>query len=316
MKRKGYRFVRPLDIDVGYNRAVAKSEWVAEQLTERFGLTDVEPIRVYYSNRSQKWKKKWLYRTDLYFQGFLKGEKFFLKANGITKRYESGYHCLLQCFQRNDRNFPEPLFYYEREGFRCIATEWLEGTMLGEICAANLLSASEKKNILLQMKDIAQTLYDAGIHHRDISNLLLTPQGLVKCIDFEMAVRVNNENYKERVAVGKNHGVARRLFGAPRPDSQNDALVLLQTLQAIGVEKEYEETYQRVKTFLEKLVEWNTVGNNRFFPIGSHRYLRKFFRVLLSVSERVFPTGIWKTTLQHWLLKKVSYYDTVTSDSR
>jgi len=304
MKRKGYRFVRPLDPEVGYNSSVAKSENIAEQLMERYNLTDVVPIRVYYSNASSKWVKNWITKPALFFQGFLVGKKIFLKANGLMKEHKREYHRLLQCFQRNNRNFPEPLFYYESEKLRFVAIEWLEGKTFDQLLSKNRWSSSEKKSVILQMKDIAQTLYDAKIVHHDIGtwNFLVTPQGLVKCFDFMAAFEI--KNYRKCGSVRKHSRFIRWLFRHMWAKKYaGDIACMLTILRRIGIEKEYEATYRHVETFLENLGEWNAAGITRRLP-SFHRWFMKFFQVSLFVSEYVLPHGTWKTTLQHWLVKK------------
>ena len=312
MKRKGYDFVKPICPRVKYNKSVISLEHVAKELSKRYGLTGVEPIKVNQYRLEKKWLRK---DCELYFQGFLQGKKLFLKTNGFVESKKSEYYCSLKCFQRNKKNFVEPVFYYDgfnRRDFRCVASEYLEGESLETLLSENRLSVSEKENIILQIKDIAQTLCDARVAHRDLhaGNLWVTPQGHVKCFDFGWAVDI--DNYKECQGIRRYPLLFRRLKRLHVPGHflrSDDVHSLLHILQAMGIEKEYEESYRHVETYLKSRLGTNAVDFKHKFSFIFYRCLRGLLRGALAVSKNVLPPGSLRATLQRGLEKNVYYID-------
>jgi len=312
MERKGYYFVKPSSSGVKYNKIVIASIKIAEQLTERYGLTDVEPIKVNQYQKAGKLAKKYIKKDcNVYFQGFLHGKKAFIKTNGYAETKKSEFLCSLKCFQKNSRNFLEPLFYYDSKGFRCVATEYVEGETLDVLLNEHRLSHSEKKNIILQLKDIAQTLCDTRVAHRDLMahNLLVTPEGHVKLFDFGWSVEI--DNYKECRTIRKNP----LLFGnvcRQRTTSwlcSDDIYCLLNILKSIGSEKEYEDNYRSVETYLKNLVGRNAVKFKHPYSFIFHRYRRKLLKMTLFVAKNLSPTPALRTKIRHWFDKKLHYID-------
>lgn len=312
MERKGYVFVKPICPRVKYNKIVISLEQIAEELSKRYRLTGVNPIKVNQYRLEKKWQRK---DSEIYFQGFLNGKKLFIKTNGFVGSKKSEYHCLLKCFRQNNKNFVEPSFYYDgfnSRDFRCVASEYLEGESLETLLAENRLSASEKKNIILQIKDIAQTLCDVRVAHRDLhtGNLWVTPQGHVKCFDFGWAVEI--DNYKECQAIRRYPLLFRRLKRLHVPGyflRSDDVHSLLNILQEIGIEKEYEETYLLVEAYLKDRVGSNAVDFKHKFSFIAFRCMRAFLRVSLAISKNILPSGTLRATLQRGLEKKVYYID-------
>jgi serine/threonine protein kinase len=239
----------------------------------------------------------------------------FIKTKGFVGSKKIEYHCLLKCFQQNHTNFVEPLFYYDgfnSRDFRCVASTYLEGESLETLLAENQLSVPEKKNILLQIKDIAQTLCDVRVAHRDLhmGNLWVTPQGHVKCIDFGWAVEI--DNYEECRAIRRYPLLYRRLKRLQVPGyflRSDDVHSLLNILPAIGIDKEYEETYRLVETYLQDRVGRNAVEFKHKYSFIFYRCLRAFLRVSLVVLKNIMPPGTLRATLQRGLEKKVYYID-------
>ena len=344
MKRKGYFFAKPRHPRVGYNEAVLSLERVAKQLTERFSLTDVEPVHVnqYQLEIQRTLRTKVFLKKDhsLYFQGTMppaqqpgNGRKVFIKAGGYYGTKKSEYHCLLKCFQKNPRNFPEPLFYYDSGELKCVATEWLEGEQLDVLLRENRMTAAEKESVELQIWEIAQTLCDVGIAHRDVAmkNLMVDPQGNVKLFDFGWGVEI--DDYKEILAVRRwplLYTKITKKHQTPDRFHSDDMYALLQVVnrfrasdfglqeEASGLKsdpEELEETCRRVESFLEKRVGRHAVPFKYKYLMIAQFFLNRFLRASLCLSELFlyFPVGTGIPALAsaygRWAARRIYYID-------
>src|SRR4029453_1371464 len=77
----------------------------------------------------------------------------------------------------------------EADGIRFIAMEYIEGQSLQEHTSGKSLSRSEVVQIGCQIADALEHAHASRIIHRDIksSNIMLTPRGQVKVLDFGLA---------------------------------------------------------------------------------------------------------------------------------
>ncbi|HEY0546001.1 MAG TPA: serine/threonine-protein kinase [Pyrinomonadaceae bacterium] len=77
----------------------------------------------------------------------------------------------------------------ETDGVHFIATEYIEGETLRELCAARALSLREVTDIAVQVASALAAAHAAGIVHRDIKpeNIMLRRDGIVKILDFGIA---------------------------------------------------------------------------------------------------------------------------------
>src|SRR4030095_2757220 len=77
----------------------------------------------------------------------------------------------------------------EADGIRFIAMEYVEGQSLQEKVSGRSLTGSEVLQIGCQIADALEHAHAARIIHRDIksSNIMLTPRGQVKVLDFGLA---------------------------------------------------------------------------------------------------------------------------------
>ncbi|MCS6886544.1 MAG: protein kinase [Acidobacteriota bacterium] len=93
----------------------------------------------------------------------------------------------------------------ETEGFYYIAMQYIEGQTLKKVINNRPLSARAIISISLQVADALAAAHDCGIIHRDIKpqNIMLTPRGQVKILDFGLA-----KGLEEHTALGEltEHG--------------------------------------------------------------------------------------------------------------
>src|SRR5437899_144974 len=77
----------------------------------------------------------------------------------------------------------------ESDGVHYIATEFIDGTTLGDRLADHSLTLSEVLAIAAQIARAIQAAHEAGIVHRDIKpgNVMLRRDGYLKVLDFGIA---------------------------------------------------------------------------------------------------------------------------------
>ena len=87
----------------------------------------------------------------------------------------------------------------EADGDIYIAMEVIDGEPLSARPAGRLLSPEEVVRIGLQLADAVAHAHDRGIVHRDLKsgNVMVTPEGRVKVLDFGLAKRVSGEELSD-----------------------------------------------------------------------------------------------------------------------
>ena len=96
----------------------------------------------------------------------------------------------------------------EAEGLPFIAMEYVDGRTLDDVLRAGPIPFDDVLDVTLQIAAALAAAHDAGITHRDIKpgNVMLTPRGIVKVLDFGLAKWV-----PESVASLDSRGAAGRL---------------------------------------------------------------------------------------------------------
>ena len=278
MQRRNYEFC--FCPTARCNRMITKLHRIAEHLEQKFGLSRVKPIQVVTRAGFGDWD-----RARTYYQAWLNGKKIFIKYSefvkhsGHKKLFRKEYTVGNRLYKTNAANFPEALFYSEVKRDYCLATDFLEGEMLEDKIQSSDLSASEKKNVILQLKEIAKSLVESGIVHRDmhLGNFVLAKDGKLKLTDFSHAIR------------SQNHG--------------EDMDQLLEILEAIGCQKDYQETYREVESFMKEHLgkkslrqilrqKYRQLRRLNFFKM-LHKFerqsMRPFFHRLKQIGRKALP---------------------------
>lgn len=251
MTQKNYVFCCPhqgLVYSSTDSRVVASMPRIAEQLARKFGLNHVKPIRVSSPIRKKGFCVK-LQDCLTFYQAWLNDKKIFIKHGGYRGTHKTEFELCHRLNKISQNNFPETFFYSDDQQNRCIAYEFLEGELLESKIYAADFSPSEKENIIVQLKEIAKSLLESGVVHRDLlsKNFIMTMEGKLKLIDFELAV--DSKEYNECFAVRKNPLYFRPLFEKPRCDA---VLPLLDILKAVGSQENDQDTYRDVESFLRE----------------------------------------------------------------
>lgn len=132
-----------------------------------------------------------------FYKGFWQNKQVFIKYGGNPEVVKNEYEMQKKYHEILPENVLEPLLYNTNENNIFIVTEYLEGYNLEEL--QNLrLTKDEKLNIKLQLLHIKNIIKKYPYMHRDIrpSNLIYSKKKLY-LIDFQFAVQINNQTFKE-----------------------------------------------------------------------------------------------------------------------
>jgi eukaryotic-like serine/threonine-protein kinase len=121
-------------------------------------------------------------------------------------------------------NHPNIITVYEigsTSGSHFIASEFIEGTTLRRLLQSEM-APIEAIRIALQCTSALDAAHRSGITHRDIKpeNVMVRPDGLVKVLDFGLALQVDNSAPVSGTAVKTESGV---IMGTPRYMSPEQA---------------------------------------------------------------------------------------------
>jgi eukaryotic-like serine/threonine-protein kinase len=93
----------------------------------------------------------------------------------------------------NHPNIAQVFGIAEAGGVRGIVMELAEGQTLAEMLSGGALPLNEALDIARQIAEALETAHDRGIVHRDLkpANVMMTPDGVVKVLDFGLAKALN-----------------------------------------------------------------------------------------------------------------------------
>lgn len=124
------------------------------------------------------------------------------------------------------RNIVEIFEVLEISGQTVIIEEYINGITLSEI--SETMSPIGVKRILLQLCDGLSALHSVGIVHRDLTlnNIMLTNDGTVKIIDFDIAKLFKSSDDTDNNTMGTIGYAPFEQFGLNRTDEHSDIFAI------------------------------------------------------------------------------------------
>ena len=121
-----------------------------------------------------------------------------------------------------------------------------------KLLSSGSLSNEDKRTIVVQLKNIAQTLLNADCVHRDIrpANFIFTKQKELKLMDTQFAVSASH--YKELSVLKKNRAMLRGLgdkFGY-QDYMWDDMYSISKVMEVVGRDSSYADEYDDTMNFV------------------------------------------------------------------
>ena len=244
MKSNGYCFTKPNDPVVFFHEDLFQDSLIRDYLEERYFLRDIK--------RLKRWSNSCA--GYIYFQAFSGDEKLFVKWGGIGDSCVNEYVYAAKLFAQNQHNFIKPIFfrYDGNDKTKFVAYEFMEGDCLEKLLSSGSLSNEDKRTIVVQLKNIAQTLLNADCVHRDIrpANFIFTKQKELKLMDTQFAVSASH--YKELSVLKKNRAMLRGLgdkFGY-QDYMWDDMYSISKVMEVVGRDSSYADEYDDTMNFV------------------------------------------------------------------
>jgi serine/threonine protein kinase len=131
----------------------------------------------------------------------------------------------------NSDYFPKIKSLVNRGDYYVVIEQYISGCTLGEYIRDNgVLDEETARGYICEVLKAVELLHKRGIIHRDITenNVMLTDEGKIKIIDFNISHRTDRTKSKDTVVMGTNGYAAPEQFGFSRCDERTD-------IYAIGV---------------------------------------------------------------------------------
>lgn len=102
--------------------------------------------------------------------------------------------------------------------------EIIEGRTLENIVEENVLSRKAAKKYMLQLCEAVSLLHSFSIIHRDIkpANIIITPNGSLKLIDFDIARKIKPQKEKDTQILGTVDYASPEQYGFSQTDERSD----------------------------------------------------------------------------------------------
>lgn len=148
-----------------------------------------------------------------------------------------------------------------RDNHICTVLEqYVAGKTLEQLCHEKILSEKETENIILQVCCGLQILHENNIIHRDLtpSNIIISDDGIVKIIDFDIARAENDNSARDTRILGTEGFAAPEQFGFGQTNPQTDiyALGVLMNFMLTGGKLPYEEMYSgKMAAIIQKCIQ-------------------------------------------------------------
>ncbi|MBQ1947862.1 MAG: serine/threonine protein kinase [Clostridia bacterium] len=163
------------------------------------------------------------------------GDQKYVKKR-VPKELTSIYEIL--CKKRH-KNISEIIEVYAYEDCTIVIEAYIDGSTLADVLKSQgVFSQSQTKRIIGQICDGLCFLHDQNIIHRDINtnNIMLTKDGNVKIIDFDICRSVKSGTTQDTTILGTVGYAAPEQFGFAQSDSRTDvyAVAVLANVMLTG----------------------------------------------------------------------------------
>jgi hypothetical protein len=161
-------------------------------------------------------------RTSVYLASDENGDPLIfktIKGNDKRKLYEALSRC-------ESAYFPKIIECRFENGDTCVIEEYIEGKTLDKVISEGL-SFKDAMSVIRQLMEAVGTLHsmDPPLLHRDIKpeNILITPEGVLKLIDFEASREYKKEDKEQdTILLGTRGYAAPEQFGYNQTDERSD----------------------------------------------------------------------------------------------
>jgi len=128
------------------------------------------------------------------------------------------------------KNIPIVYEVASDETHSIIVEEYIDGITVGDILETGVYTSDGVRTIVTQLSDALYFLHGRGIVHRDIKpeNIMISNEGEVKLVDFDISRIKGNEGGKDTVILGTTGFAAPEQFGISETDARSD-------IYAIGI---------------------------------------------------------------------------------
>lgn len=139
-------------------------------------------------------------------------------------------------------NLPRITDFFTENGKQYLVMDYVEGPTLEQVMRQRRLDVNEAMDIARQLTEVLQYLHDLNppLIFRDLkpANIILTPVGTVKLIDFGIARHFRPEQGKDTRALGTPGYAAPEQYGHGQSDVRTDLYALGATLHHILSDKD------------------------------------------------------------------------------
>ena len=186
LRARGYRVTRPVDSSVYLDDLLPRWEEIASEIAALSPLEGIRPFGLASRRVSD-------HLPTLLFSATHAGARCFVKYSPVAPQTVSAEWRFPRRMLRGAAEgvCAKPIFWHMTSGGGAFAaTELVEGETLEARLEGRRVGAADAPRLAADMVAIVRALEGAGVVHRDIrpANLMVTPEGRVRLIDFQFAV--------------------------------------------------------------------------------------------------------------------------------
>nr|WP_300659608.1 serine/threonine-protein kinase [uncultured Acetatifactor sp.] len=163
----------------------------------------------------------------------------------FVRKVLAGRHPVYQMLQK-DSHPCLPKLYEVAASDDCITV--IEEYIEGQSCGAVELSERQFRQIVRELCSVLEFLHGKGIIHRDIkpSNILLTAEGHVRLIDFDISRVLHEGKEQDTELLGTRGFAPPEQYGFAQTDERADIYALGMTLEQLAQGRRWRIRYQKV----------------------------------------------------------------------